>query len=335
MIYMRWFVFFVIGSLFLIVGIAMVVYAPSIPTYWTGSSTVITDTGAYSGHFTPYTFEVLIPTVPNTVHLRINGENDLNVSLASPNGTTIMQWHGSVVEKDYELTEVGPWTVRVTAARVTHFDFVIFATAPLMAHPVLIYASALILFGSLLLLFSKNRPTRESMFREPLFQQNIGGRWVFAAWIPILAFIADAPYIMPRYPWLYTLLIVLTVVAIFASVSLAYIKLYVFPRGVFLEAPFLSFSRYYEAKRIDGYRVTQEKKQRWFLLIPLPSIRPKRELSVSISLPESLPMWLQMLMLRNRFTDNLINFRPKSLQKLEAAMESLGIEKSTEEPLNI
>ena len=324
---MRWYVFFVVGSLFLMVGISMVVYAPTIPTYWTGSSTVISNSGIYTGFYTPHRFEVMIPSVPNTVHLRISGKGDLNVSLTSPNGTTVMRWQDDVINEDYELIEVGYWIVQVTADRVTHFDYVIFATAPITSHPVLIYASALILLGSLLLLFSKNRRTRESISEQPLFQQNIGGRWVFAAWIPILIFIADAPSFMPRYPWLYTLLIVLTVVAVFSSLSLAYIKLYVFPKGVFLEAPFLNFNRCYETNQIDGYGVTQEKKQRWFLLHPLPSIRPKKEPSVSISLQECLPMWLQMLMLRSRFTDNMINFRPKSLQKLEASMKKLGIEK--------
>jgi hypothetical protein len=310
---MRWYVFFVVGSLFLMVGISMVVYAPTIPTYWTGSSTVISTSGVYSGFYTPHSFEVLIPSVPNNMHLRINGENDLNVSLISPNGTRVMLWQGSTINEDYEVTELGYWKVGVSASHVTHFDYMIFATAPFFAHPVLIYASALILLGSLLLLFSKNRRTRESIFMQPLFQQNIGGRWVFAAWIPILIFIGDAPSFMPRYLWLYASLIVLTVAAVFASVSLAYIKFYVFPKGLFLEAPFLNFSKYYEANKIEGYGVTQEKKQRWFLLYPLPSIRPKKEPSVTVVLPESMPMWLQMLMLRSRFADNTVNFRPKSL----------------------
>jgi len=332
---MRWYVFFVVGSLFLVVGISMVVYAPTIPTYWTGSSTVISDSGVYSGFYTPHSFEVLIPFVPNNLHLRINGENDLNVSLISPNGTRVMLWQGSAINRDFELTELGYWKVGVSASRVTHFDYVIFATAPFFAHPVLIYASALILLGSLLLLFSKNRRTRESIFKQPLFQQNIGGRWVFAAWIPILIFIADAPSFMPRYPWLYALLIVLTVVAVFASVSLAYIKFYVFPKGLFLEAPFLNFSKYCETSKIEGYAVTQEKRQRWFLLQPLPSIRAKKEPSVTVVLQESLPTWLQMLMLRSRFADNTVNFRPKSLQRLETSMEKLGIEKLPDQPPNI
>lgn len=332
---MRWFVFSVVGSLFLIVGLAMIVYAPSIPTYWVGSTTVISTSGVYSGFYTPHSFDVLIPSVPNYLHLRINGEDDLNVSLISPKGASVMVLQGSVVNEDYEVTELGYWEVWVTASRVTHFDYVIFATAPFFAHPVLIYASALILLGSLLLLFSKNRRTRESMLERPLFQQNIGGRWVLAVWIPILVFIGDAPSFMPRYPWLYSLLIVLTVVAVFASVSLAYIKFYVFPKGLFLEAPLLNFAKYYEASQIEGYEVTQEKKQRWLLLQPLPSIRAKKEPSVSIALRESLPTWLQMLMLRTRFADNTVNFRPKSLQRLEESMEKLDIEKFTSEPSDI
>jgi hypothetical protein len=332
---MRWYVFLVVGSLFLVVGISMVVYAPSIPTYWTGSSTVISTSGVYSGFYTPHSFEVLIPCVPNNMHLRINGESDLNVSLISPNGTRVMMWQGSTINQDYEVTEPGYWEVGVSASRVTHFDYVIFATAPFFSHPVLIYASALILMGALLLLFSKNCRTRESLFKQPLFQQNIGGRWVLAAWIPILIFIGDAPSFMPRYPWLYTLLIVLTVLAVFASVSLAYVKFYVFPSGLFIEAPFLNFSKHYEASQIDGYGVTQEKKQRWLLLWRLPSIRPKKEPSVTVVLPESMPVWLQMLMLRSRFADNTVNFRPKSLQKLEESMEKSGIEKLEGERTNI
>ena len=46
-------------------------------------------------------------------------------------------------------------------------------------------------------------------------------------------------------------------------------------------------------------------------------------------------MWLQMLMLRSRFADNTVNFRPKSLQKLEQSMEKLGIMKTAGAQPNI
>lgn len=141
----------------------------------------------------------------------------------------------------------------------------------------------------------------------------------------LFAFIARAPYFIPSYPWLYFTLIVLTVIAVFSCLSLAYVKLYILDKGILIEAPFLNFSRYYQVNQIYGFNVTQEKKQRWFLLRPLPSLRGKKEPSITISLLEPLPMWLQALVFGERFAGNEVKFRPKSVQSFMLAMNTLGV----------
>jgi hypothetical protein len=324
---MRWIAFFIVSLLFLSVGISLTIFAPIIPVYYSGGGgfSVLTNGTVISGSTTPDDREILVPTIPNILHIRLNGKSELQVDLVSPNGIMLAKWQSTTINEEYVLSEVGLWTVYVSAAGTTRFESEIYTTAPLTAHPALIYASGLILLGSLSLLYSRHRRKLEPLFEDVLYEQNIGGRWIYAVWLPLLAFIANATNWIPSHPWLYSTLIVITVAAVFSCLSLAYNKLYVMKEGILLEAPFLCFTRYFKANQIFGYEITKQKKQRWFLLWRIPTIRKKKEPSIKMMLPNPLPTWLQILVLRTRFLDNTINFRPKSLEKFKTSMRATGI----------
>jgi len=326
---MKWIIFLIVGVMSLSLGVVLIIIAPIIPVYYTatGTSINLTNGTVVPGGFTPSYYEILVPTIPNTLHLRINGKQDLHVELINPNGNIALRWQNSIINEDYDLTEVGLWKLNISAPTETNFQAEIFTTAPITAHPALIYASGAILLGTLTLLYSKNKRTHESFVGDVLFEQNIAGRWIFAVWIPLFAFIAYAPRFIPSYPWLYFILIVLTVIALFSCLSLAYIKLYVLTKGILIETPFLNFSRYYSVDQIYGFNITKEKKQRWFLLYPIPSFRTRKENFVTISLLEPLPRILQALVFGERFVGNTIKFKPKSFQRFITAMNTLGIRK--------
>jgi len=324
---MRWFIFSIAGLLFLSLGIVLLILAPNIPVYYVGGAMSINlgNGTVVPGSVTPSYYEILVPVTPNTLHMHLAGNKDLHVELSNPRGAVQAEWQSSVIAEDYVLSEVGLWTVYVSAPTVTNFQVELYTTASLTAHPLLVYASGSILLGTLSLLFSKNRRKLQSYLKDIVFEQNIGGRWIFAVWIPLFAFIARAPYFIPSYPWLYFTLIVLTVVAVFSCLSLAYIKLYVSIEGVLIEAPFMNFSRSYQSNQIYGFNVTEEKKQRWFLLRPIPSVRIRKEPSITITLLEPLPRRLQALVFGERFTGNTIKFRPKSVERFTSAMDKLGV----------
>lgn len=315
---MRWVTFLIIGLLFTSLGIILCVLGPSTPVHYFGA-----------GSLPSRLYEVLAPTVPNTLHLRLKGENALNVELFAPNRTRVEVWSGLEVNEDYVLNEVGIWGVYVSAPGYTNIEGSIYTTAPLTAHPALIYASGALLLGSLTLLYSIKKKRLEPSFNKVLFEQNIGGRWVFLAWLPILAFTADAPHLIPSYPWLYLLLIVVTVIAVFSCISLAYIKLYVLADEICIEAPFLNFLKHYKTNQIRGFWITKEKKRRWFLLYPLPNIRGEKEDFATISLLEPLPKKLQILVLGAKIAGNEIHFKPKSVQKLKTSMKNANISEIT------
>jgi hypothetical protein len=295
-------------------GVALVILSPIIPVYYSGG-----------GSFTSSYFEIIVPVPPNSFHIHVAGSQEVNVELVHPNGTTLALWRGVSIDGDYVLFESGLWRVYVSASRAISFQFEICTKASIMAHPALIYASGIIVLGSLSFLYSKNKRKRSSLSKDALFEQNIGGRWVFAAWLPIFAFIAEAPRLIPRYPWLYVVLIIVTVTAVISCIALAYIKLYVSLGGIFIEGPFLNFSRRFRVDQILGFEVTKEERRRWFLLWQIPDFKNKKEDSITIFLSQSIPRWLQVLVLGARLVGNTISFRPKIIASFTSAMNRISI----------
>lgn len=327
MIEMRWVFFSIIGLIFLSLGVILLVLGPRSPVYWAGGGTSISFDGTIIHGTAPTHCEIMVPTIPNTLHVRVKAEQTLTVELNRPNGTTVAVWENETIHEDYVLSECGLWEIYIVAPKGFVALGEIYTTAPLYAHPALVYAPGPILLGLLSLLYSKNKRRMSSCSTDHHFEQHIGGRWVFLAWIPIFAFISSAPRYIPSYPWLYVLLIALTVVALFSSIAIAYVKLYVSTDGIFVEAPFLNFSKQYEAADIYGYAVKKVKKQRWFLLRPIPSVRKRKDDEVTISVLSPLPKWLWFLSFGTRLYGNKIIFRPKSLQNFTLAMDELGVVK--------
>jgi len=324
---MRWFFFSIFGLTFLLLGVVLLVLGPRTPVYWAGGGTSVSFDGTVVHGTAPTHCEIMVPTIPNTLHVRVRAGQTLTVKLNHPNGTTLAVWKNKTVQEDYVLSECGLWEIYIATPKGSIALGEIYTTAPLLAHPALAYAPGPILLGLLALLYSKSKRRMSSRFTDGHFEQQIGGRWILLAWIPIFAFISYAPYYIPSYPWLYVLLIVLTVIAVFSSIALAYVKLYVSAKGVFIEAPFLNFSKQYEATDIYGYTVKKVKKQRWFLLRPIPSPRKRKEDQVTISVLSPLPKWLWILSFGTRLYGNKIIFRPKSLENFTFATDKLGIVK--------
>jgi len=131
-----------------------------------------------------------------------------------------------------------------------------------------------------------------------------------------------APALIPSYPWLYLVLIFVTVLGVFSSIALAYIKVYLSIGGLLIEAPFFNFFRQYNVSQIYGYAVTKQKKQRWFFLRPLPSFRAKKEDEVTVLMLDHLPTWLWVLSLGKRLRAKEIILRPKSMENFAAAAEN-------------
>ena len=323
----RWILFTILGLTLLAFGITLLVFAPSIPTFYSGGGTGISQTGKVVGGLAPDYCEIPIITVPNTIHIHARSIETVDVRIDAPNRTTVAQWQNETVNADYPVTECGFWRVYVSQSSNYFVYGEVLATAPLYAHPALMYASIPILLGTMSILHAISKKKHASYFKNVLFEQNIGGRWVFLAWIPILAAIGDAPALIPSYPWLYALLIIITVTAIFFSFALAYVKIYLSPKDLYIEAPFLNFHRHYEPNQIYGYTITKEKKQRLLGFYKIPSIHPKKEDQITISLLNPLPKLIWITSLATRLYPNKIVLRPKSTDKFTAAAEKLGITK--------
>jgi len=322
---MRWFIFSIIGSIVLSSGIILVVLGPNTPTYYAGGGTTILFNGTVVQGTAPSHCEIPVITIPNTLHVRIKAERSCTVELVHPNWTTLAIWRNETVYKDYVMAECGLWRVYVSSPSEPFVYGEIYTTAPFWAHPALIYAAAPVLLGLLSLLYSNNKRKLQAYFMDAIFEQNIGGRWVFLAWIPILILIGEAPALVPSYSWFYAFLIVLTVFIVFCTIGLAYVKIYISAKGLLIEAPFLNFLKCYETGQIYGFTVTKEKKQRWFLLRPIPSLHTKKEDQVTISLFKALPKWLWILSFGTRVYGNRIILRPKSLDNFKSAADKLGI----------
>ncbi len=224
------------------------------------------------------------------------------------------QWQNETVNEDYLVSECGFWQVYVSQSSGYFVYGEVLATAPAYAHPALMYAMIPLLLGSFSVVYSVGKRRQAKYFESVLFQQNIGGRWVFLQWAFILALISQAPVLIPSYPWLYLVLVFITVFGVFSSIALAYVKIYLSTGGLLIEAPFLNCFRLYEINKIYGYTVTKEKKQRWFFLRPLPSFRAKKEDQVTIFIIYLLPTWFCVLSLEKRFRADRIILRLKSTQ---------------------
>ncbi|MGD0495986.1 MAG: hypothetical protein ABSB28_08075 [Candidatus Bathyarchaeia archaeon] len=322
---MRWKSLTIIGIILLVFGMFFLVYGTELPVYYKGGGAGISETGRVVGGLAPDHCEISFFTLPDTIHIRVRSIEPVIVSIDAPNGTTLAQWQNETVNEDYPVSECGSWQVNVSQPSGYFVYGEVLATAPPYAHPALMYALIPLLLGSLSTVYSMSKRRQARYFESVLFQQNIGGRWVFLQWAFILALISQAPVLIPSYPWLYLVLLFITVFGVFSSIALAYVKIYLSTGGLLIEAPFLNFSRLYKINKIYGYTVTKEEKQRWFFLKPLPSFRAKKEDQVTIFMVDHLPTWFWILSLGKRLLADRIILRPKSTQNFATVAEKLNI----------
>lgn len=322
---MRWQIFAILGLALLAFGITLIVYAQNIPVYYAGGETGVSVTGKVVGGLAPSHCEIPIITVPNTIHIHARSIEPVIVTIDAPNGTNLASWQNETVDVEYPVGECGFWQVYISQPSRYFVYGEVFATAPLYAHPVLMYASIPILLGTMSLLHSIYKKKQTSNLEDIQFEQNIGGRWVFLSWIPILAIISQAPLYIPSFPWLYALLIAITVAAVFFSFALAYVKIYLSDKYFYIEAPFLNFHKHYQTHQIIGYSITRENKRRLLGFWTIPSRHPKKEDQITLSILDPLPTWIWITSLTTRLYPNKIVFRPKSTEKFVAAAKKLGI----------
>jgi hypothetical protein len=326
---MRWLIFAIIGSILLTFGITLIAFAQNMPVYYAGGETGVSMTGKVVGGLAPSHCEIPIITVPNTIHIHARSIEQVTVRIDAPNGTSLAQWQNETVNVDYSVTQCGFWQVYITQPSRYFVYGEVFATAPLYAHPALMYASIPILLGSMSVLHSVYKKKQASCIKDIQFEQNIGGRWVFLAWIPILGMVSQAPFYIPSFPWLYALLITITVAAVFFSFALAYVKIYLSDQDFYIEAPFLNFHKHYKATQILGYSITQVDKQRLLGFWRIPSLRPKKEDQITLHLLDPLPTRIWITSLATRLYPNKIVFIPKATGKFTDAAGRLGITKQS------
>jgi hypothetical protein len=324
---MSWRFLATIGIMLLVFGLFFLIYGTRLPVYYGGGGTGISKTGGIVGGLAPGHSEVPVITLPTTIHIHARSIELVTVTIDGPNGTTLAQWQNETVDEDYLVSECGFWQVYISQSSGYFVYGEVLATAPAYAHPALMYAMIPLSLGSITVTYSVSKRRQAKYFENVLFQQNIGGRWVFLQWAFILALISESPVLIPSYPWLHLVLIFITVFGVFSSIALAYVKIYLSPKGLLIEAPFLNFSKLYEISQIGGYTVTKEKKQRWFFLIPLPSFRAKKEDQVTIFVLDRLPTWFWILSFGKRLSANRIVLRPKSIQNFMATAEKLNMVK--------
>jgi hypothetical protein len=192
--------FAILGSILLALGITLIVFAQDIPVYYSGGGAGVSVTGKVVGGLAPDYCEIPIITVPNTIHIHARSIELVTVRIDAPNGTSIAHWQNETVDIDYAVSICGVWRVYVSQPSNYFVYGEVFATAPLFAHPVLMYASIPILLGTMSLLHSNYKRKQASYSKDIQFEQNIGGRWVFLSWIPILAIISQAPFYIPSFP---------------------------------------------------------------------------------------------------------------------------------------
>jgi hypothetical protein len=317
--------FMILGLALLTFGIALIAYAPSIPVYYAGGGTGVSVTGRIVGGLAPHHCEIPIVTVPNTIHIHAKSIEPVIVEIDAPNGTRLESWQNATVDLEYPVRECGFWQVYVSQPSNYFVYGEVFTTAPLHAHPALMYAAIPLLLGAMSFQYSIYKRRHASTPGAVQFEQNIGGRWVFLAWIPILTVISQAPRYIPSFPWLYVTLLAVTVAAVFFSFALAYVKVGLSDHGFYLEAPFLSVHKQYQKHQVIGYRITRERKRRLLGFRTIPSRRPTKEDQVTIYVRDPLPKWIWVTSLATKLHSDRIAFRPKSTEKFVAAAEKLGI----------
>lgn len=315
----------ILGAVLLTFGIALIAYAPSIPVYYAGGGTGVSVTGRVVGGLAPNHCEIPIITVPNTIYIHAKSIEPVIIEIDAPNGTRLESWQNATLDIEYPVGECGFWQVYVSQPSNYFVYGEVFATAPLHAHPALMYAAIPLLLGAMNIQYSVYKRRQASTLGAVQFEQNIGGRWVFLAWIPILAMISQAPRYIPSFPWLYATLLAVTVAAVFFSFALAYVKMGLSDNCFYLEAPFLSFHKHYQKHLIIGYSITRESKRRLLGFWRISSWRSKKEDQVVLYVLDPLPKWIWIASLATRLHSDKIVFRPKSTEKFVAAAEKLGI----------
>jgi hypothetical protein len=327
MMTIRWQFFAILGALLLFLGIALVVFAQDIPVYYAGGGAGISITGKVVGGLAPDHCEIPVITVPNTIHIHASSVEPVTVIIEAPNGTVLAKWQNESVNVDFTIAQCGIWKVNISQPSDYFVYGYVLVTAPVYAHPALMYASIPIVLGTMSLMHSIYKRKQASYLEDIQFKQNIGGRWVFLSWIPILVIISQAPYYIPSFPWLYALLIIVTVAAVFFSFALAYVKIYLSSKSFYIEAPFLSFHKRYEVHQISGYTITQENKQRLFGFWEIPSRHPEKEDQITIYVQDPLPVRIWITSLATRLYPDKIVFRPKSTEKFTNVARKMGITK--------
>ncbi len=324
---MRWAFLAIIGIALLIFGIFFAIYVTSLPVYYAGGGTGVSKTGRVVGGLAPDSSEILISTVPTTIHVRARSIEPVVVRINAPNGTIVAVWQNETVNEDFNARELGYWHVYVNQASNYFVYGEVLATTSPSTNLGLMYAAVPLFLGSMSTLYSVNKRRHRAYFENVLFEQNVGGRWVFLGWVFILALTPEVPRLVPSYAWLYPVLIAVTVLGVLSSIALAYIKVYLSTSGLIIEAPFFNLLRRYNVNQIYGYTVTKQKKQRWFLLRPLPSFRAKKEDEVTVLMLDHLPTSIWVLSLGARLRAKEITLRPKSMRNFAVAAEKLNIAK--------
>ncbi len=324
---LRWKFLAIIGTVLLIFGAFFLLFGPSLPVYYAGGGTGVSVTGRVVGGLVPDSSEISVMTLPTTIHVRARSIESVVVRIDAPNRTTVAQWQNETVNEDLLVDRTGYWQVYVSQASNYFVYGEVIATSPWYAHPALIYAMIPLVLGSISVLYSVNKKRHMEYFGNVLFEQNVGGRWVFLEWAFILAVIYELPMLVPNFPGLYLILLLVTVLGVYSSIALAYIKVYLTTDGLLIEAPFFNFFKRYKSNQIYGYAITKEKKQRWFFLRPLPTIRAKWEDQVTILMLDPIPTWICILSIARRLHTKEIILRPKSTPDFSDAAEKLNIAK--------
>ncbi len=322
---LRWSIFAILGSILLAAGITLIVFAQNIPVFYEDGGTGVSVTGNIHTGLAPEFCQIPIITVPSIIHVHARSVEAVTVTIDAPNRTTLVQLQNETVNIDYPVSVCGFWDVYISQPSNYFVYGEVLVTAPLYVHPALMYASIPILLGIMSLLHSIHKKRQASYLKDIQFEQNIGGRWVFLSWVPILAVISEAPYYIPSFPWLYALLTAITVAAVFFSFALAYVKIYLSSKDFYIEAPFLNFHKHYQAREILGYSITQEDKRRLLGFWTIPSRHRKKEDQISLSIMDPLPARIWITSLATRLYSNKIVFRPKSTEKFTDATREIGI----------
>ncbi|MBX5326373.1 MAG: hypothetical protein ACQXXH_00485 [Candidatus Bathyarchaeia archaeon] len=173
---MRWLIFAILGLILLALGITLIAFAEKIPVYYAGGGTGVSMTGKVVGGLAPSYCEIPISTVPNTIHIRARSIEPVIVTIEAPDGTLLEQFQSETVSVDFGVAQCGFWRVYISQPSNYFVYGEVFVTAPLYAHPALMYASIPIVLGTMSLLHSNYKRKQASYLEGIQFEQNIGGK---------------------------------------------------------------------------------------------------------------------------------------------------------------